>query len=157
MTEDDKRGLRVGIDLAKLREVRARDLVIRFAFGAAISVAAALVGLRFGHRAGGLFLAFPAILPASLTLISDKHGRHQATVDAIGAVLGGLALGVFALAALVLLGHAAPAAALLGATAAWLVASAILYFGVALALARSGRDPSAPDRSRSLLRRREAE
>jgi hypothetical protein len=59
---------------------------------------------------GGLFLAFPAIFPASATLI-EKHekekkelrglngagrGRSAASIDAAGASIGAIALAVFA-------------------------------------------------------------
>jgi hypothetical protein len=55
-----------GVDLSKLSKDRPKDLTVRFAFGAAISLVAALISLAFGATAGGMFLAFPAILPASL-------------------------------------------------------------------------------------------
>src|SRR5205814_1515179 len=80
-----------------LRSVQPRDLAVRFAFGFGVSVVAGIVTLTFGSRAGGLFLAFPAILPASLTLIEEKQGRRQAEGNAVGAILGAVALVVFAL------------------------------------------------------------
>ena len=150
MTGSEKEGMRVGLDLGQLREVRPAELAVRFAFGAGISLAAALVGMRFGHRAGGLFLAFPAILPASLTLISDKHGRREAKIDAIGAVLGGVALGGFALTALLLLTRLPLAVALLLAALFWVVGAVALYFGAALLLARNSRAAASPDRAASL-------
>lgn len=91
-----ERPLRVGFDPEKLRKLRPRDLAIRFAFGAGVSLVAALVGLRFGNRAGGLFLAFPAILPASLTLIESKEGKQKAIDDLKGAMIGGFGLAAFA-------------------------------------------------------------
>ncbi len=38
--------------------------------------------MRFGPRVGGLFLAFPAILPATLTLLEKKEGKTKACADA---------------------------------------------------------------------------
>jgi len=39
-----------------------------------MTVIAGLIAFRFGPVVGGLFLAFPAIFPASATLI-ERHGR----------------------------------------------------------------------------------
>ena len=85
-----------GADPGKLREVKVHELLIRFAFGAAISAVAGIVSLAVNPVAGGMFLAFPAILPATLTLIEQKEGTDQARMDAQGAVAGGLALALFA-------------------------------------------------------------
>ena len=49
----------------KLRDTPVRDWIIRFAFGAGVSAVAAVVAKVGGPAAGGLFLAFPAILLAS--------------------------------------------------------------------------------------------
>jgi hypothetical protein len=46
-----------------------RDYALRFLFGAGVSCAG-IVTLKFGPRVGGAFLAFPATIPASLTLIA---------------------------------------------------------------------------------------
>lgn len=107
----------------RLRDLRLRELLIRFAAGAATSVAAGLITLGFGPRAGGLFLAFPAILMASLTLIEDEEDAAEAREDARGAVMGGLALAAFGgVAAVTLLVLPAPAALALAALAWALVA-----------------------------------
>lgn len=80
-----------------LKKVAAWEYVLRFVFGGLVSVAAALLSKRFGAGFGGLFLAFPAILPASLTLVKEHDGRNAAKDDALGAALGSLGLGAFAL------------------------------------------------------------
>ena len=86
--------------------------------GGAMTVIAGLIAARFGPVVGGLFLAFPAIFPASATLI-EKHvrerkekkgllgarrGKEAAALDAAGAALdaAGAALGSFGLAAFAL-------------------------------------------------------
>jgi hypothetical protein len=74
------------------------EYLLRFAFGAGISVAAGLIGMKFGPVVGGIFLGFPAILPASLTLIEKKDGRQQAAIDSEGAILGAIAMVAFAFA-----------------------------------------------------------
>ena len=133
-------------DPRRLRDVRPKELAIRFLFGCAISLAAGLISIRFGARVGGLFLAFPAILPASLTLIEEKRGNHQAMVDAIGAILGGVALAAFALVASLLLKHFPAGLALAVATAAWLLVAIGLYLVAAAVLRAGGRSPRTPDR-----------
>jgi nicotinamidase-related amidase len=50
--------------------------MIRFALGGAMTVIAGLIASRYGPVVGGLFLAFPAIFPASATLI-EKHQRER--------------------------------------------------------------------------------
>ncbi len=104
-----------------VKELHARPLLIRFGAGAATSIAAALITLAFGPRAGGPFLAFPAILMASLTLIETEEDGAEAREDARGAVLGGLALAAFAAVAAVTLPVLPGAAGLALASAAWLV------------------------------------
>ncbi|WP_431929249.1 DUF3147 family protein [Nonomuraea jabiensis] len=113
---------------SKLRDTPVRGMVVRFAFGAIVSVAAGLVGLRWGPVAGGVFLAFPAILAATLTLIEEEeHRRDPAAQDARGAVLG--ATGMIAFAACVwALAARLPAPLVLAvATVAWAVVAGLLY------------------------------
>jgi hypothetical protein len=132
----------VSSDSGRLRDTRPRDLVIRFAFGFAVSVIAGFVSLGIGDRAGGLFLAFPAILPASLTLIADKEGKSQAEVDAGGALIGAAALVAFAVVAWQSLTRLPLVVAETAAFVAWLAASVAAYFAIRSAIRR--RRPSAP-------------
>ena len=120
-------GTRVRFDRDALHSVQPRDLAVRFAFGFGVSVVAGIVTLAFGSRTGGLFLAFPAILPASLTLIEEKEGRRQAEGNAVGAILGAGALVVFALIAFALFTHIPGVAVEAVALAAWLGVSILLY------------------------------
>ena len=125
LLEDDRE--RVGFDWSTIGSVKPAELGIRFAFGAAIALVAGVAGAVAGPRFGGLFLAFPAVLPATLTLIEKKEGTTKAWADASGGVLGALGLGAFALTAMLLL-RWNPVAALLVALLAWTVVSAGLYF-----------------------------
>jgi hypothetical protein len=115
----------VGFQPSNLREVEARDLAIRFAFGATISALAALIGTRFGPLAGGAFLAFPAILPAALTLIAQKESTRAARHDSRGAVAGVIGLAAFALTIRLLWER--PGAGLAVASAAWTVVAVTGY------------------------------
>ncbi|HEY6538172.1 MAG TPA: DUF3147 family protein [Candidatus Dormibacteraeota bacterium] len=112
---------RLSLSLKELRGTTGSAYAIRFAFGAAVSAAAALITAAWGARIGGIFLAFPAILPASLTLIERQRGTAAAGADAKGAELGGLGLIAFGLIAWKLLPRMAPPLGLLLATAAWAV------------------------------------
>ena len=117
----------VGFDWSKLFQAKPSEIAIRFAFGAGIALIAAVVGMVFGARAGGLFLAFPAVLPATLTLIEKKEGTTKAWADAGGGVLGAVGLAAFAGTAVLLL-RWNPVAALLSALLAWVIVAGGLYF-----------------------------
>lgn len=107
----------------QLRRTKATEYLLRFALGGAISVGAWLISSVFGPRVGGLFLAFPAILPASLTLVKEHDGRRAAADDAHGAALGSLGLGGFALTVAVMADAQRPALTLLCALLVWLSVS----------------------------------
>ncbi|HEY3667366.1 MAG TPA: DUF3147 family protein [Polyangiaceae bacterium] len=115
------------VSFAGLKRPKAWEHALRFVFGGTIAVGAALVGKAFGPSAGGLFLAFPAILPASLTLVKQHDGRAQAVDDARGARLGALALICFAAVTLMLHRHGATLS-LLAAAATWFLVAFLLWF-----------------------------
>ncbi len=132
----------VRFNASALRDTRWYEYVIRFALGGAMTVIAGLVASRFGPVIGGLFLAFPAIFPASATLI-EKHarerkekagllgarrGKEAAALDAAGAVLGGAGLAGFATVIWLLVGQS-PSLALVLAAAAWFAISVMAWTG----------------------------
>jgi hypothetical protein len=121
------------VELGKLGQVRPRELAIRFGLGAVVSIAAGILAKTVDAQFAGAFLAFPAILPASLTLIQDKEGTRDADRNAVGAVLGGLALVGFAVFAEATFKLLPAVAVLLSALGAWAVASLALYALLALA------------------------
>lgn len=98
-----------------VRRTSPRQYLVRFAFGGAATVLAGVMAKLFGPAIGGLFLAFPAIFPASVTLIErheqkrkDKpgrsgvhRGRMAARIETTGAALG--CMGLFGFAALLVL------------------------------------------------------
>lgn len=82
--------------LSELKNTSGVQYVGRFVFGGLVAVIAALITRQGGPVAGGLFLAFPAMLPASLTLVNERDGRQCAYDDARGACIGSIGLAVFA-------------------------------------------------------------
>jgi Protein of unknown function (DUF3147) len=135
-------GVRVSIDLAALTRTHWYEYALRFLLGGLVTAMAALIAEHFGAAVGGLFLAFPAIFPASATLV-EKHeamkkaragiahtarGRQAAGLDAAGATLGSIALMGFGWLVWVALGKIAPAAALTAAAIGWLILAAALWW-----------------------------
>ena len=98
-----------------------------FLAGALTSVAAGAVTIAFGPRAGGILLAFPAILAASLTLIEQQENSAEAREDARGAVLGGCALAAFAAVAALTFGKLSGALVLLLAGVVWVIVAVLGY------------------------------
>jgi len=121
----------MGFRPQKLTKVKWADVALRFGFGAAVSIVAAAIGHFINPLAGGMFLAFPAILPATLTLLEQKHGTEAAVHDDRGAVLGAAGLVCFAVVAAALFRRVSAAVVLGAALAAWTVAAVALYLGVA--------------------------
>ena len=119
--------VRPGADLRKLRDVHLHEYAIRFVLGVAVSVTAGILSNAVGTRFGGAFLAFPAILPAGLTLVQKKEGTRTADRNAIGAVLGGVALIAFAGVGEFALGHVESYLAVALQLLTWMVVAFALY------------------------------
>jgi hypothetical protein len=132
----------VQLNPSALRDIRWYEYVIRFALGGAMTVIAGLIASRFGPVVGGLFLAFPAIFPASATLI-EKHvrerkekaglsgarrGKEAAALDAAGAALGSFGLAAFAVVIWLVI-ERSPTLALVLATTAWLAVAVLAWTG----------------------------
>lgn len=98
--------MKVALKTAALKESKWYEYLIRFAFGGMVTALAGVIAQKCGPAVGGLFLAFPAIFPASATLV-EKHerkrkerqglhgkqrGRKAASIDAAGAALGSIGL-----------------------------------------------------------------
>jgi drug/metabolite transporter (DMT)-like permease len=129
-TVRDRLGERPALEAGKISKVRPRDLALRFAAGAVTSVVAGAMTLAFGARVGGILLAFPAILAASLTLIAKQEDSVDAREDARGAIVGGCALVIFAAVAAVSLHRVPGAVALLLAAVAWILVALFGYVGL---------------------------
>lgn len=130
-------GGKPGLDLSEIRATSIKELGVRFIFGFVIAVVAGFLGQRLGPLVGGLFLAFPAILPAALTLVAEKEGERRAEVNALGAILGTIALACCGLVVAVGLSRYPVVIAQAMATVAWVVTALALYFVVERAIAMS--------------------
>jgi hypothetical protein len=131
----------VEVRLSSLRDGKPHEYAIRFFFGGLCTVAAGLVANRYGPGIGGLFLAFPAIFPASASLIEShekerkkkvgadgtNRGRMAASLDSAGASLGSVGLLGFGLALWWLLKNFNSYLAVLGATLTWVSISYTLW------------------------------
>jgi len=104
-----------------LAQVNAWEYLVRFAFGGIVTMGTGLAAHAWGPSVGGLFLAFPAILPASLTLVQMHEGRRETVAEARGARLGTLGLLAFAALAWALAPRWPAALVLVVATAGWIV------------------------------------
>jgi uncharacterized membrane protein (GlpM family) len=131
----------VKLDLAGLRETRWHEYLIRFLFGGLITAIAGAIGKEWGPVVAGLFLAFPAIFPASATLVEkherkrkqrkglqgERRGTEAAADDAMGAAIGAIGLTVFAAICWLLIPRYSPVLILAGAMLAWFVVASSIW------------------------------
>lgn len=132
----------IELNFGALKRTRWHEYLVRFVLGGLITAFAGWLASRYGPVPGGLFLAFPAIFPASATLL-EKHeqarkrragisstirGRLAAGLEARGAVMG--AIGGMGFGAVVwkLLPQGRPALTLLLALVSWLAISSLLWY-----------------------------
>jgi len=131
----------IKVNPSALKQTKWHEYLVRFAFGGLITAAAGIIARKFGPEVGGLFLAFPAIFPASATLI-EKHetekkqkeglkgtvrGRNAASVDAAGSAMGSIGLFVFAVIVLHFIGGHNLWLVLAGAMLGWLAVSVLTW------------------------------
>ncbi len=131
----------ISIKPSALRQTSWREYAVRFVFGGLVTAAAGLIANQFGPVVGGLFLAFPAIFPASVTLV-EKHedqknkqdgvdgeaqSRDISGVVAAGTSMGALGLLAFGLVVWQLGPRMAPWLVLLLAMVVWLVVAVLVW------------------------------
>lgn len=131
----------IKVNPSALKQTKWHEYLVRFAFGGLIAAAAGIIAKKFGPEVGGLFLAFPAIFPATATLI-EKHetekkqkkglkgivrGRNAASVDAAGSAMGSVGLFVFAVIVLHFIAGHNLWLVLAGAMLGWLAVSVLTW------------------------------
>jgi hypothetical protein len=122
----------VRLSFSSLSDGRWYEYIVRFLLGGAATAITGLIGARWGPGVGGLFLAFPAMLCASATLVESherrrkreiglqgkRRGEDAAALEAAGAALGSMGLVAFALTVF-LVNAAAPWSSLALASLVW--------------------------------------
>ena len=124
-----------------IKQVHAHEYATRFIFGGICTALAGIIANRWGPGVGGLFLAFPAIFPASACLIESHQkehkrkigldgtgrGREAAALDAVGASLAAIALAGFAAVVWLLVSRHNSAGVIALATLVWASLSPVLW------------------------------
>ncbi|HEY1987008.1 MAG TPA: DUF3147 family protein [Terracidiphilus sp.] len=127
--------------LGAVKGIALHEWLLRFVFGGIVCVLAGLISQRFGPGIGGLFLAFPAIFPASASLVEAHEKKHKARagidgtnrartvagIDAAGTAMGCIGLAGFALTCWICLPRLAPAAVFSIAGLVWLILSVAFW------------------------------
>ena len=133
--------MKIKVDTKGIQNSKSYEFLIRFAFGGAVTAFAGVVANRFGPGIGGLFLAFPAIVPATATLIKKREqqkkersgfagverGRAAAAVDIAGAAMGGFGLIAFSLIVWLSLPGRPTPLVLAGATVVWFLVAVSIW------------------------------
>jgi Protein of unknown function (DUF3147) len=132
----------VAVSTSGLRSTKWYEYLIRFVLGGLVTAVAGILSQEISPSFGGLFLAFPAILTASASLV-EKHererkeqkglhgiyrGRHAAGADVAGAAMGSLGLMAFAWVVWKLLPRHSTAVVLAVATGVWASVSCAVWW-----------------------------
>jgi hypothetical protein len=131
----------VRLQLSVLRQSRWYEVVLRILFGGIATVLTGLIAKSSGPVVAGLFLAFPAIFPATATLV-EKHTKERrrkagldgslraadvVAIEARGATLGSVGMIIFAAVMWLGLPHLPPVLGFVMAGFAWLAVSVIVW------------------------------
>ena len=119
--------MKVRIDISRIKQTKWHEYAVRFVFGGTITALAEFLAHKYGPSISGLFLAFPAILPASITLIQDHDGRRAAWADVRGAAIGSIGMLGFAIVVWVLAPRAKAWEVILCAAFVWFAVSVGLW------------------------------
>ena len=135
--------MKIHADLSALKRTKWYEYAVRFLFGGLITAATGIIAKKYGPEVGGLFLAFPAIFPASATLLEKheqqrkqraglegtKRARRTVGVDAAGTAMGCVGLAAFAVVVWKFLPSEPAWVVLGGATLVWLGLSILTWVG----------------------------
>ncbi|HWY56408.1 MAG TPA: DUF3147 family protein [Terriglobales bacterium] len=134
--------MKIEINPSALTETKWYEYAVRFLFGGLITSIAGIIAKEYGPVIGGLFLAFPAIFPASATLIEkhEKEKKEQAglqgprrsaeavSADAAGAAIGSIGLALFGIVVWKFIPYHSAWLVLGSASIAWLMVSFVLWW-----------------------------
>jgi hypothetical protein len=131
----------VKLQLSALRQTRWYELALRFLFGGIATLLTGLIAKSSGPVVAGLFLAFPAIFPATATLV-EKHTKERrreagldgalraadaVAIEARGATMGCVGLVFFAAVMWFSLPRVSPVLGFIMSGAAWLALSVSVW------------------------------
>jgi hypothetical protein len=131
----------VKFQLSALRQTKWYEVIPRIIFGGLATVATGMIAKSYGPVVGGLFLAFPAIFPASATLVEkhEKEKKQRAHIDGVnrarravaletrGTAMGSIGLGAFAIVVWQFLSGRPAWLVLTAATLTWLITSLLIW------------------------------
>jgi len=131
----------ITVNPSALKLTKPREYAVRFVFGGACTAIAGWIAHRYGPAVGGLFLAFPAIFPASACLIEShererkaeagidgtSRGRAAASLDAAGASAGAIALAAFAAVVWLMIGQHEAVLVIGAATLVWAAFAVVIW------------------------------
>lgn len=133
--------MKIQVNSSALSETKWYEYAVRFVFGGIVTAIAGIMAKQFGPVVGGLFLAFPAIFPASATLV-EKHEKEKkerirltgtkraadaVSADAAGSAIGSIGLVLFAVLVWQWLPTHSAWLVIGGATLAWLGVSVLIW------------------------------
>jgi len=133
--------MRIRFHFAAIRRTKPSEYAVRFLFGGAVTLLAGVIAHYYGPSVGGLFLAFPAIFPAGITLIAKheerkrqkagldgkERGRLAGALDTRGAMIGSCGLFFFAFCVHAVLPVLSAASTFGLATLAWFASSVLIW------------------------------
>jgi len=76
--------MRPKLRIDSLRQTTPMEYAIRFMFGGLVTLAATLIANKWGPVIGGIFLAFPGIFPAGVSLVEKHKTKRESVVGKIG-------------------------------------------------------------------------
>jgi Protein of unknown function (DUF3147) len=131
----------VKFQLSALQRTKWYEVILRIPFGGLTTVATGMIAKSYGPVVGGLFLAFPAIFPASATLVEkhEKEKKERAHIDGVnrarrvvalearGTAMGSIGLGAFAIVVWQFLFGKTAWLVLTAATLSWLITSLLVW------------------------------
>ena len=137
--------MHIQLNFSALKQTKWVEYAIRFIFGGLVTVLTGLITAKYGPVIGGLFLAFPSIFPASLTLAQShkkkeeqqkgqdpaqslEEAKDAAAQTAAGTTLGSLGLIFFGLVIWKFSESLAPWVVLLFALAAWFATALLAWW-----------------------------
>jgi hypothetical protein len=133
--------MKITLTLSSLKQTTAKEYILRFALGGLVTAVVGLVAKEFGPVIGGLFLAFPSIFPAAITLV-EKHeaqkkgvqgqkakyeARGAAGSDAAGAAMASFGLLAFGFVVWKWAGEQTPPVVLGFALLAWMFTAMAIW------------------------------